>query len=897
MQSNGLPLQKFVTKHDDQVRTQPNGVPLVPYDDKYGNDFLMNRNVNSNRRNSLIMIVRWCLLAISFLLALFPSVIKMYETSHWFREGDPSKYDNAKDFFSNENLPLQQAFDSSKVLMRVYFFIIPYLFSAVALICANLISNLQDTSSSSTSTSTRKRSVKLLGRSIFNQSVSLPGFMVKYLASPQRVSVGEIIGIAVFLFLNVGTFGVRVRRSLPRGTRKLNFLVDTDKDASREPIDFWSWEGCEICAKTLGVLSILNLGWYLLMPIGRRSILLEAIGMSWDRAVKYHRWVGYYSVAIMIIHSLMYFGVFIHGNGHDIYDPSGTMLQHNMLPWGCSTDCDDDQRLHLRINLYGIVAFLLVMVMTAFTLPWIRRQKFEWFYYAHHLFILVLFFVCLHYKGAIMYLVPGVAIYSVDKLLALLSYRKSGYVNTRMVSSDVLEISVPLASKMKYEAGQYVFLNIPEVSHLEWHPFSLTSSPHQEGGEDSFFFHVKEAGTWTRDLISAAKASKDGQLKVRVDGFYGHNLIPNLPDKHGVVLVGGGIGVTPMVSLAMDICETQKSKHVTLLWVVRTIDEFHIFADELCEACHRYGSQLTVKVWITMSRPEPVGTLNNDHDIEKLQSMSYPPTLDRTALSDLDLEGNCQQVIQALQERSKHRRATFSEEAAGFPEKNAFLQRFVMEHIGMSPLMNSFVMFFAMLIGLLAYAYSQSRQNKLEIEPEDKWTLVEMLIIMAVLLFFLGILSMTAIPWRYSTKYTYDRIRSKEMQDSSSYSNTTEMDSSDFSVTEDTGTKHDINQSKSMKESILRSMILGRIGCRPDMVQEFSDIALNANTNSSTTGNDDIWDIGVLACGPVSMVESINRICNNTSASTSVPGSFSVSNSSNDGSNVFFDFTEEDWEW
>jgi hypothetical protein len=49
------------------------------------------------------------------LLALFPSVIKMYETSHWFRDGNPSKYDNDFDWFSNERFLTKRHSQARKI--------------------------------------------------------------------------------------------------------------------------------------------------------------------------------------------------------------------------------------------------------------------------------------------------------------------------------------------------------------------------------------------------------------------------------------------------------------------------------------------------------------------------------------------------------------------------------------------------------------------------------------------------------------------------------------------------------------------------------------------------------------------------------------------------------------
>lgn len=51
----------------------------------------------------------------------------------------------------------------------------------------------------------------------------------------------------------------------------------------------------------------------------------------------------------------------------------------------------------------------------------------------------------------------------------------------------------------KMAAGQYIFLQCPSISQLEWHPFTLTSAPE----EDYFSVHVRSVGDWTEALFSA----------------------------------------------------------------------------------------------------------------------------------------------------------------------------------------------------------------------------------------------------------------------------------------------------------------------------------------------------------------------------------------------------------
>lgn len=81
---------------------------------------------------------------------------------------------------------------------------------------------------------------------------------------------------------------------------------------------------------------------------------------------------------------------------------------------------------------------------------------------------------------------------------------------------------------------------------------------------------------------------------MKIDGFYGKQ--PLL--KKNIVLVGTGVGITPLLSMAWDICHRQAG-HVTLLWSVRHVDEFLAFAPSLVAAMDKYGQMLRVKVWLT----------------------------------------------------------------------------------------------------------------------------------------------------------------------------------------------------------------------------------------------------------------------------------------------------------
>ena len=819
---------------------------------------MMKRKIVAPRQNENSSLVKYALrkffVSLAFLLALFPSVIKMYETSHWFREGEPSVYDNAIDWFSNPAVPFQSYFDSAKVLMRVYFFIVPYIISALLVSVALLIPL------SLPATIHHGQRPQRIAGSIIRRTFAFPSFLTR-VGLPHRVSMGELLGIVAFLILNVGTMFVRVRRSLPRGSRKITFLVDEDDDASREPIDPFSWQACEVWAKTLGVIAILNLGWYLLLPIGKKSVLLEAVGVSWERAVKYHRWVGYYTVLIIVIHSIQYLFIWIHGDGNPSYDLEGEMIQQNMVPWYCSkNDCDEAQARQLRVNIYGFLTLLFIGIMTVFSTPWIRRNKFEWFYYTHHLFIFVFLFICLHYKGAIIYLIPGIAVYAVDKLMALVSYLRTAPAKTRMLSSTVVEISFEIRHDVTYEAGDYIFLNVPEVSFLEWHTFSLTSAPSVDGNK--VFFHLKDSGSWTKKVIEAAAKKDDGTLHVRLDGFYGANDVHNqLQNKHGAVLIGGGIGITPMISLALEMCQTN-TMPVTLFWVVRTIEEFGIFSSEFAEAQLRY-KHFEVKVWITLSMPE---SGNNDGCLLKSEVLE---------LNDFDRVEYILRSMTPLKQVDK------------LEQKPSRSRVFRMNEPGIQGAFNAMVMCFSMVLALIAFAFTTKtfQHEKYSSVVQDKVSLVELCMVCSFVIIWIVLVILIVRPlvdyYVQKFKPTGENIDATvsvlEMTEHQSKSSSYENEEEEI---EDGGAK--------TEHEILQSMIIGNVGLRPNFAIEFDSIAQKVLKVNALAKTDSTVEIGVLACGPAQMVKSINSICNVPSTSRSWLER---------DQQVFFSFTEEDWEW
>jgi len=123
----------------------------------------------------------------------------------------------------------------------------------------------------------------------------------------------------------------------------------------------------------------------------------------------------------------------------------------------------------------------------------------------------------------------------------------------------LLRLPVPEANpltggRFKHRPGQFVFLNIAAVSSIEWHPFSIASCD-----EKQLSVYVRCRGDWTSKLHDvAAAAPAAATLPVRIEGPYGDfGAHVNLQGDacRTVVMVGGGVGVTPMLGGAVKLLD------------------------------------------------------------------------------------------------------------------------------------------------------------------------------------------------------------------------------------------------------------------------------------------------------------------------------------------------------
>ncbi|KAJ1954958.1 hypothetical protein GGI12_005674, partial [Dipsacomyces acuminosporus] len=158
-----------------------------------------------------------------------------------------------------------------------------------------------------------------------------------------------------------------------------------------------------------------------------------------------------------------------------------------------------------RTGLTGHLILFFLALLFATSIPAIRRKFHEVFYWSHHLFlpITALFFVHGSASSFQNYFAGPGAIYVADRIYRLV---RSRIGHPRILSviqhpSNVIELRIE-KRRMRPQVGQYIYINVPSISWLQWHPFTLTSAPE----EDELTLHIWVAGDWTRRLVQALQA-------------------------------------------------------------------------------------------------------------------------------------------------------------------------------------------------------------------------------------------------------------------------------------------------------------------------------------------------------------------------------------------------------
>ncbi|CAI8612764.1 unnamed protein product [Vicia faba] len=183
------------------------------------------------------------------------------------------------------------------------------------------------------------------------------------------------------------------------------------------------------------------------------------------------------------------------------------------------------------------------------------------------------------------------------------SYKHESYLFTVITSDGSLQQIGSVMYKtflLFLKSGMYIFIQCPQISHFQWHPFFLTSGPQDEYPS----VHIRTLGDWSYQIYAlfqeAVLSGLQGGPKLYIDGPYG-SASPNHVKYDILVLIGLGIRATPFISSLRDVTndvQMSQSDHsghrecnltkglpskAYLYWVTREQNPFDLLSDVIKE--------------------------------------------------------------------------------------------------------------------------------------------------------------------------------------------------------------------------------------------------------------------------------------------------------------------------
>lgn len=438
------------------------------------------------------------------------------------------------------------------------------------------------------------------------------------------VSAAELFVIMLFVVYILGTMAAyvvsdsktidQIRMSFPAYAKSLVML--------------------ELSGLRLGSVGLFCLG-FLFLPVARGSMLLRLIDIPFEHATKYHVWLGHVTMALFTAHGLCYLLA---------WGLEGRFL-HEVIQW---------QRIGIA-NLPGEISLCAGLAMWVTSLRFVREQYFELFFYTHQLYIVFVVFLALHVGDFIFAIAAGgIFFFILDRFLRFCQSRRDvDLLSARCLPCGTIELVISKPPSLCYNALSFVFIQIRNLSWLQWHPFSVSSSPYD--GRQHLSILIKPLGKWTRELkniVSMAGEQTRQQLAVgcpfklnaSVEGPYGHAKDYHLSYSN-LILVAGGIGISPFVAILRDLlhrieqCQLGLPRNVLLIWAVKKSRELYILdlvdAESLCpEFTNKIN--LEVQVYVTQELEpelENGGVVNVNHSL-------YNPDIRIKPMSSLVGTGN-----------------------------------------------------------------------------------------------------------------------------------------------------------------------------------------------------------------------------------------------------------------
>jgi ferredoxin-NADP reductase len=224
--------------------------------------------------------------------------------------------------------------------------------------------------------------------------------------------------------------------------------------------------------------------------------------------------------------------------------------------------------------IYGTASCATFTALGLLSTPSVRRASWEMFKAAHITFMpTAIILSIVHAYFMMPFILPPLLLWVLDVLLrSARSARSYSITAVTPLHGAAVRLEVATHGRLHFAPGQYAYVQLPAISPGEWHPLSVVAAP---GDPTSVSFVITRAGPASFGArVASLSRVNFPSLRIRLDGCYGGPGL-QLHRYSYVLLVAGGVGITPFASIAEYLLqcaavEGSPLRAASLLWAVRT---------------------------------------------------------------------------------------------------------------------------------------------------------------------------------------------------------------------------------------------------------------------------------------------------------------------------------------
>ncbi|KAJ5919285.1 hypothetical protein N7466_010228 [Penicillium verhagenii] len=354
------------------------------------------------------------------------------------------------------------------------------------------------------------------------------------------------------------------------------------------PQPFYYWYislGSPPLAIRAGMLAVAMVPWIVALAT-KANIISMMTGLGHERLNGLHRWLSYICLFCCLVHMVPFYIT-------PVWTGNALVNYRNWIPAG--------------IYAYGNgwAALAPMLVLCVHSLPFIRHRMYELFIFVHipvsWIFVAMMFWHTKNYLKSWGYLWTTVAIWVVTYLVRLFylnwsnPFRSSSFMigeesAITLLPQNAVKVTIP--TKMRWRAGQYVYLRMPSIGFIQSHPFTIASlcsedfpSAYGEEYRDMTLVFRPFQG-FTRQVVQ--KALEFGPFKTYtafLEGPYG-GMQRDMAAFDDVVFFAGGSGITAIASQLLDLIKRIRdgkavTRSIKVIWALRSAEMMGWFSEEL----------------------------------------------------------------------------------------------------------------------------------------------------------------------------------------------------------------------------------------------------------------------------------------------------------------------------